>query len=194
MSQKSNLIPEHKFKVVLLGNTGVGKTCLITQLIFQTFQDKFITSVGATFYTYEKILQQNKIKLEIWDTAGQERYHSLAPIYYRDAHAAVIIFDITERSSFDSALEWIEELFRQGPPNSILMLAGNKSDLTEERQISFEEAEQFSIDHSLLYVETSAKTGSNVKELFDLLCQKLPISPKQEIPHIDLEKPPKKCC
>lgn len=108
------------------------------------------------------------------DTAGQERYHSLAPMYYRGAAAAIIVFDITSPDSFTRAKNWVKELQRQGNPNMIMALAANKADLEAQRAVSGEEAAAYAAENSLMYMETSAKTAANVNELFFDIARKLP--------------------
>merc|ERR1719443_1986714 len=114
------------------------------------------------------------VKFEIWDTAGQERYHSLAPMYYRGAAAAIVVFDITSRASFNRANTWVKELQRQGNPNIVIALAGNKADLGSKRMVEPEEAESYASDNGIFFMETSAKTATNVNELFVAIARKLP--------------------
>lgn len=116
------------------------------------------------------------MKFEIWDTAGQERYHSLAPMYYRGANAAVIVYDITSLDSFERAKKWVMELDKQAQPDIVIALVGNKTDLQTQRQVSKEEVASYAQQNhpNLILMETSAKTGDNVVELFDSIAQKLP--------------------
>lgn len=117
------------------------------------------------------------MKFEIWDTAGQERYHSLAPMYYRGANAAVIVYDITSLDSFERAKKWVTELDKQAQPDIIIALVGNKTDLQTQRQVSKEDAASYAQqqDHpNLILMEASAKNGENVVEIFDAIAQKLP--------------------
>jgi len=114
------------------------------------------------------------IKFEIWDTAGQERYHSLAPMYYRGAKAAIVVFDITSRVSFEKARNWVAELQQSGSPNMVIALAGNKCDLAAEREVSEEDAKAFAVENRLIYLETSAKGNINVHELFHSVASALP--------------------
>eukprot|EP00656_Telonema_subtile_P048313 TRINITY_DN571_c0_g1_i3.p1 TRINITY_DN571_c0_g1~~TRINITY_DN571_c0_g1_i3.p1 ORF type:complete len:137 (+),score=31.27 TRINITY_DN571_c0_g1_i3:365-775(+) len=111
-------------------------------------------------------LNDYTVKFEIWDTAGQERYHSLAPMYYRGAAAAVVVYDITNADSFQRAKSWVKELQRQGSPNIVIALAGNKFDLAPKRKVDTEEAKEYAKDNGLFFMETSAKTATNVEELF----------------------------
>lgn len=106
------------------------------------------------------------VKFEIWDTAGQERYRALAPMYYRGAAAALVVFDITSTESFVGAKTWIDELKRQGSPDIVIGLAGNKSDMSSKREVSTTEAESYAQSNSLIFFETSAKTGDNIHKIF----------------------------
>ena len=117
---------------------------------------------------------QCTVKFEIWDTAGQERYRSLAPMYYRGASAAVIVFDITRKDSFAGAKSWVKELQRRGDNDVIIALTGNKCDMESSRKVQTEEAEQYARDSDIIYLETSAKTGHNVHQLFVEIAKKLP--------------------
>jgi len=119
------------------------------------------------------------IKFEIWDTAGQERYRSLAPMYYRGAAAAIVVYDITNKESFNGAKSWIKELQRRGDPNVVIALAGNKADLHNKRRVEREEAKQYSDENDILFMETSAKHAIHVKELFLKIAERLPKTPPQ---------------
>ena len=119
-------------------------------------------------------LDDTTVKFEIWDTAGQERYHSLAPMYYRGAQAAIVVYDITNTDTFARAKNWVKELQRQASPNIVIALAGNKADLASKRAVEFQEAQAYADDNSLLFTETSAKTAMNVNEIFMAIAKKLP--------------------
>jgi len=114
------------------------------------------------------------IKFEIWDTAGQERYHSLAPMYYRGAKAAIVVFDITSHQSFERAKAWVTELHQSGTTGMVIALAGNKADLSSQREVSEEEAQAYATESGLLFMETSAKSNHNITELFANVAKKLP--------------------
>eukprot|EP01138_Halocafeteria_seosinensis_P005349 gb/GECG01005468.1/.p1 GENE.gb/GECG01005468.1/~~gb/GECG01005468.1/.p1 ORF type:complete len:180 (+),score=20.44 gb/GECG01005468.1/:1-540(+) len=122
-------------KLVLLGNTSVGKSCLVVQFVRKEWYDYQEPTIGAAFLQQSVTLDDVTVKYEIWDTAGQERYRSLAPMYYRGAGAAIVVYDITNKESFDGAKSWITELQRRGDKNCIIALAGNKSDMAEEREV-----------------------------------------------------------
>lgn len=127
-----------QFKLVLLGESSVGKSSLVLRFVKGQFLDFQDSTIGAAFLTQTVCLNETTVKFEIWDTAGQERYHSLAPMYYRGAQAAIVVYDITNQDSFVRAKNWVKELQRQGNPDIVIALAGNKVDLEEERKITFE--------------------------------------------------------
>jgi Ras-related protein Rab-5C len=161
-------------KLVLLGDSAVGKSSLVLRFVKKQFFEYQESTIGAAFLTQAVQLPDCVIKFEIWDTAGQERYHSLAPMYYRGAKAAIVVYDITNRQSFVRAKSWVRELQRQGDPNLIIALTGNKLDLASERQVDLEEAKAFADDNNCLLIETSAKSNQNVSEVFKAIAQKLP--------------------
>lgn len=165
-----------QFKLVLLGESAVGKSSLVLRFVKGQFLEYQESTIGAAFLTQTVCLNDTTVKFEIWDTAGQERYHSLAPMYYRGAQAAIIVYDITSADSFDRAKTWVKELQKQGNPNIVIALAGNKVDLSQYRKVSTEEAQSYSDDNNLLFMETSAKTATNVNEIFVAIAQKLPKS------------------
>jgi Ras-related protein Rab-5C len=136
-------------------------------------------TIGAAFLTQTVQCEDATVKYEIWDTAGQERYRSLAPMYYRGAAAAIVVYDITDPDSFAGAKSWVKELQRRGDPNVIIALAGNKADLEQRRKISQEEAESYAEENGILHLVTSAKDGTNVKSLFVEIAKKLPKNPPQ---------------
>eukprot|EP01113_Clastostelium_recurvatum_P016780 TRINITY_DN196_c0_g1_i1.p1 TRINITY_DN196_c0_g1~~TRINITY_DN196_c0_g1_i1.p1 ORF type:complete len:211 (-),score=56.06 TRINITY_DN196_c0_g1_i1:391-1023(-) len=166
-----------QFKLVLLGESAVGKSSLVLRFVKGQFLDYQESTIGAAFLTQTVCLNDTTVKFEIWDTAGQERYHSLAPMYYRGAQAAIVVYDITNYDSFDRAKKWVKELQRQGNPNIVIALAGNKLDLASKRKIEVEEAQAYAEENGILFMETSAKTAANVNELFVAIAKKLPKTP-----------------
>jgi small GTP-binding protein len=145
---------------------------------------------AAAFMTKEVPLTDATIKFEIWDTAGQERYHSLAPMYYRGAAAAVIVFDLTEPASFERAKAWVSELRHSGEGECVLALAGNKCDLPD-RKIDLDEVREYARENKVVFFETSAKSGKNIAEMFTALAERVPRTSDDEgmiIPDEPLER------
>eukprot|EP00768_Dysnectes_brevis_P001450 gnl/Dysnectes_brevis/1373_a1544_3420.p1 GENE.gnl/Dysnectes_brevis/1373_a1544_3420~~gnl/Dysnectes_brevis/1373_a1544_3420.p1 ORF type:complete len:193 (+),score=30.92 gnl/Dysnectes_brevis/1373_a1544_3420:50-628(+) len=161
-------------KLVLLGESAVGKSSLVFRFVRNRFSEFSEPTIGAAFVTQSVNLEDRIVKFEIWDTAGQERYHSLAPMYYRGAPAAVVVYDITVPDTFRRAKDWVEELKAGGNPPKVIALAGNKSDLSDRRAITFNEAREYAVSNGLLFFETSAKLSTNVVEMFTAIAKNLP--------------------
>lgn len=183
----------YQFKLVLLGESAVGKSSLVLRFVKGQFHEYQESTIGAAFLTQTVCLDDSTVKFEIWDTAGQERYHSLAPMYYRGAQVAIVVYDITALDTFNRAKNWVRELQRQASPNIVIALAGNKVDLEDKRMVEETDAKTYAEENGLLYIETSAKTATNVNELFLAIAKKLPkndtTGPSQTRPHgVDLNQ------
>ncbi|XP_061708100.1 ras-related protein Rab-5B-like [Cydia pomonella] len=169
-----------QFRLVLLGEIAVGKSSLVLRFVKGHFTEYQASTIGAAFLTQTVSLDNTTVKFEIWDTAGQEMYHSLAPMYYRGAQAAIVVYDITNQDSFRRARNWVKELKQQAAPSIVIALAGNKSDLVANnshlRMVEVEEAEAYADENRLLFMETSAKTAMNVNDIFLAIANKLPKS------------------
>mmetsp|Transcript_115893 Transcript_115893/g.247656 ORF Transcript_115893/g.247656 Transcript_115893/m.247656 type:complete len:196 (+) Transcript_115893:53-640(+) len=159
------------FKVVIIGNANVGKSCLAVRFCRGEFKENQEPSIGACFMTQTVKINDSEIKFEMWDTAGQERYKALAPMYYRGAAVGVIVFDITSKDSFAAAKLLVQEL--RGT-DALIALAGNKSDLVAQRKVTKQEAQEYANEENIVYMETSAKTGENVNEFFGEIAVRLP--------------------
>ena len=162
------------FKVVLVGESGVGKTSIITQFIDQTFQEDQQSTTGGTFSTKSVICDGDKIlKFEIWDTAGQERYRSLTTMFYKDANAAVMVYDVTRSESFEELKNyWAKQIKENSPENIILVIAANKSDLIEHEQVDEGEARNFAKELNAIFISTSAKSSEGINSLFEEIAKK----------------------
>ena len=156
------------YKIVLIGESGVGKTSLISQLMDQTFQLDQQSTTGGTFSTKTALCDNSRIlKLEIWDTAGQERYRSLTTMFYKDANAAVLVYDITRKDSFEQLQEyWTKQIKENSPSDIILAVCGNKSDLIEKEDVNEDTARKFAQSLGAIFVSTSAKSMEQVNNLF----------------------------
>ena len=154
------------FKIIFIGDSGVGKSCLTSKAVKNTFEDYYQATVGFEFLTFNLKLNDKVIKLQIWDTCGQEIYKSLITNFYRNSSLAVVIYAIDNRESFKHAENWLRDLREQANPDVRIFLVGNKADLEEERKVSKEEGEKYKEDQNLdLFMETSAKTGYNAKNV-----------------------------
>ncbi|XP_042420378.1 ras-related protein RHN1-like isoform X1 [Zingiber officinale] len=160
-------------KLVLLGDMGTGKTSIVLRFVKDQYFDCQESTIGAAFFSQIISLNEATVKFDIWDTAGQERYHSLTPMYYRGAAAAIVVYDISSMDSFIRAQKWVLELQRQGNPYLIMALVANKVDLEAKRKVETEGGLQYAQEHGLFFIETSAKTAENINELFYEIAKRL---------------------
>lgn len=161
-------------KVVLLGDTGCGKSSIVLRFVTGTWERYNESTIGASFLSKMIQVDAKPIKFQIWDTAGQEKYHSLAPMYYRGAAAAIVVYDITQAGSFVTLKNWVKELQTLGPEGIIIAVCGNKADMAERREVRREEAEAFAMEIGGIFFETSAKTALNVQAVFEAISRRLP--------------------
>ncbi|CAG5878651.1 unnamed protein product [Menidia menidia] len=157
--------PLRKFKLVFLGEQSVGKTSLITRFMYDSFDNTYQATIGIDFLSKTMYLEDRTIRLQLWDTAGQERFRSLIPSYIRDSAAAVVVYDITNVNSFQQTTKWIDDVRTERGSDVIIMLVGNKTDLADKRQVSIEEGERKAKELNVMFIETSAKAGYNVKQI-----------------------------
>merc|ERR1712063_189343 len=150
---------KYLFKYIIVGDTAVGKSCLLLQFTDKRFQPVHDLTIGVEFGSRTITIDDNQIKLQIWDTAGQESFRSITRSYYRGAAGALLVYDITRRDTFNHVSRWLEEARSNGNPNMVVLLVGNKSDLDARRQVQRSEGEQFAEKHGLIFLETSAKTA-----------------------------------
>lgn len=174
VSGAPNISPLAKYKLVFLGDQGVGKTSIITRFMYDSFDKNYQATIGIDFLSKTMYLEDRTVRLQLWDTAGQERFRSLIPSYIRDSSVAVVVYDITNRASFLNTAKWIEDVRNERGNDVIIVLVGNKTDLSERRQVSVEEGEDKANKESIMFIESSAKAGFNIKALFRKLATALP--------------------
>ncbi|CBZ31193.1 small GTP binding protein rab6-like protein [Leishmania donovani] len=165
-----------KHKLVLLGDQSVGKTSIITRFMYDTFDQQYQPTIGIDFFSKTVHLEDDRdVRLHLWDTAGQERFHSLIPSYIRNSAATVVVYDITSRPTFFSAFKWIDEVRSESGDDVVIMLVGNKVDqASERREVSAEEAMKKAFECNVLFMEVSAKHGTNIKHMFRQVAAALP--------------------
>jgi len=194
---------DYLFKIVIVGDSGSGKSSILSRYVDEKFTHDHISTIGVDFVIHNVEYNGKLIKLQIWDTAGQCRFRTISSMYYKGAHAAIIVFSIDNRKSFENLLSWIEELDKYD--NYPKIIVGNKSDKIEQREVYYTEAKEFCDRYNILYIETSAKNNININKLFEeiindvytkqLECNKVLVS---EYKSIDLTKDKDKsfynCC
>ncbi|XP_048758992.1 ras-related protein Rab-37-like isoform X2 [Ostrea edulis] len=190
-------------KVMLIGDSGVGKTCLLVRFKDGAFlSGSFISTVGIDFRNKVVDVDGTKVKLQIWDTAGQERFRSVTHAYYRDAHALLLLYDVSNKASFDNIRAWLGEINEYAQEDVVIMLLGNKADMASEKVIRTEDGERLANEYNVAFMETSAKTGMNVDLAFmavarDLKMKKTrkPTDPKFSVTdYVNQEKQSVGCC
>jgi len=171
-SEVLNLSPEFKdfeanFKIIVIGNSGVGKTCITNQAVSNIFINNHQATIGMEIFTLFLKIDKKIIKFQIWDTCGEETYRSLVTNFYRSTSLAILVYSIDQRDSFRELDLWIKELRLNNSPDTKLVLVGNKLDLENNRQIQYAEGKKFADDYGFIdFFETSAKTGENIKRMF----------------------------
>ena len=154
-------------KYVIIGDSGVGKSNILLKYTNGTFSDEFKATVGVEFGAKNIEIKKTIYRIQIWDTAGQENFRSIARAYYKNSVCACIVYDITNRNSFNSVQEWIDDCTKQTPKTILLLLIGNKNDLNDKREVQYEEGEEFAKKKNMIFLETSAKTGNNINTIFE---------------------------
>jgi small GTP-binding protein len=154
------------FRLIIVGSSGVGKTSILKRLVEDSFAEESLATIGLESESTVIMVDDRKVKLRIWDTAGQERFRSIAKAYYRKAVGVILVYDLTERTSFDDLTGWLADIHALCDANAVVQLIGNKSDLADRRLVTLSEAEAFAEHHRVQYLETSAKAGANVREAF----------------------------
>lgn len=169
-------------KVCLLGNVGVGKSSIVRRFTLDEFREDEMTTVGAAFTDKTIQHQDNVYKFQIWDTAGQEKYAPLTHMYYRDAHVALLVYDITDPASFERAKSWARVLKDEGSKGVIVVIVGNKYDLAEKRRVEEEDVKAFANEVKGLYAFTSAKDNTGIIQMFYSICERLEQDTFKDLP------------
>ena len=173
------------YKVLLLGDSTVGKTCFLLRYCDKTFQEAHLSTIGLDYRLKSMILQSGKnIKLQIWDTAGQDRFRAITKNYYKGANGIILIYDVTNLQSYENVKNWINQIKEEANPNVVVYLAGNKIDVEDkDRAVKTEEGQKIADDYNLPFYETSAKNGINVNKVFENIVEKIDeVYSKFEVP------------
>ncbi|KAG2195085.1 hypothetical protein INT46_002648 [Mucor plumbeus] len=161
---------DYLFKLLLIGDSGVGKSCLLLRFADDTYTESYISTIGVDFVRRRKIrtieLEGKTVKLQIWDTAGQERFRTITSSYYRGAHGIIVVYDVTDADSFNNVKQWMQEIDRYAAEGVNKLLVGNKSDLTDKKVVEYTEAKEFADSITIPFLETSAKDSTNVEQAF----------------------------
>ncbi|XP_022770167.1 GTP-binding protein YPTM2-like [Durio zibethinus] len=157
---------DYLFKLLLIGDSGVGKSCLLLRFADDSYIESYISTIGVDFKIRTVEQDGKTIKLQIWDTAGQERFRTITSSYYRGAHGIIIVYDVTDQESFNNIKQWLNEIDRYASDNVNKLLVGNKCDLTANKVVSYETAKAFADEVGIPFMETSAKDSTNVEQAF----------------------------
>ena len=154
------------FKYIIIGDSAVGKSNILLRYVHGKFNEEFQSTLGVEFAAKNLEINQKIYRIQIWDTAGQENFRSITRAYYKNSVCAFIVYDITNRKSFSNIKSWLEDIQKQCPKTVFLVLVGNKIDLQDERQVSYDEGASFAQENNMMFFETSAKTGENIEDVF----------------------------
>ncbi|PKI83363.1 ras GTPase [Malassezia vespertilionis] len=157
---------DYLFKLLLIGDSGVGKSCLLLRFADDTYTESYISTIGVDFKIRTIELEGKTVKLQIWDTAGQERFRTITSSYYRGAHGIIVVYDITDEATFTNVKQWLQEIERYACEGVNKLLVGNKADLGSSRAVEYEAAKQFADGLNIPFLETSAKDATNVEQAF----------------------------
>jgi len=165
---RGDMTPEYDylFKLLLIGDSGVGKSCLLLRFADDTYTDSYISTIGVDFKIRTVDLDGKVIKLQIWDTAGQERFRTITSSYYRGAQGIIVVYDMTDQESFNNVKQWLNEIDKYASENVNKLLVGNKSDLESKKVVDSATAQAFADEIGIPFLETSAKSATNVEQAF----------------------------
>jgi len=164
---------DYLFKLLLIGDSGVGKSCLLLRFADDTYTESYISTIGVDFKIRTIEEDGKTVKLQIWDTAGQERFRTITSSYYRGAHGIIIVYDVTDRESFNNVKNWMLEIEKYAMESVNKLLVGNKSDLTSKKVVTFEEGKELADSFQIGFVETSARMSQNVEQAFHLMASQI---------------------
>ncbi|ODV96993.1 hypothetical protein PACTADRAFT_74579 [Pachysolen tannophilus NRRL Y-2460] len=164
---------DYLFKLLLIGDSGVGKSCLLLRFADDTYTPDYISTIGVDFKIRTIELDGKTIKLQIWDTAGQERFRTITSSYYRGAHGIIIVYDVTEQESFNNVKQWLQEIDRYATGGVMKLLVGNKSDLTHRKVVDYAVAKEFADSLDIPFLETSALSSNNVEQAFFTMARQI---------------------
>mmetsp|Transcript_97292 Transcript_97292/g.280049 ORF Transcript_97292/g.280049 Transcript_97292/m.280049 type:complete len:203 (-) Transcript_97292:1-609(-) len=164
---------DYLFKLLIIGDSGVGKSCLLLRFTDDTYTDSYTSTIGVDFKIRTTELDGKTIKLQIWDTAGQERFRTITSSYYRGAHGIIVVYDVSDSASFQNVQQWIREIDRNAGETCQKLLIGNKADLSSKRVVSTKEGKEFADSLGIEFLETSAKTSQNVEQAFLSMANKI---------------------
>lgn len=164
---------EYLFKLLLIGNSGVGKSCILMRYADNSFTENFFNTIGVDFKIKTITLNDQVIKMQIWDTAGQDRFRTLTSSYYRGAHGIIIVYDVTNRDSFDNVRQWMQEIEKFASENVNKLLVGNKSDLEEQREVTYDEGVELAKKYDIPFLEVSAKNSIHIDDTFTTMASEI---------------------
>jgi len=157
---------DYLFKLLLIGDSGVGKSCLLLRFADHTYTESYISTIGVDFKIRTIELDGKTIKLQIWDTAGQERFRTITSSYYRGAHGIIVVYDVTDQDSYTNVKQWLNEIDRYASDTVCKLLVGNKCDLVSKKCVDYDTAKEFADKLDIRFLETSAKAATNVEKAF----------------------------
>lgn len=172
---------DYLFKLLLIGDSGVGKTSILFKFSEDTFSPAFISTIGIDFKIRTIEVDGKKIKLQVWDTAGQERFRTITTAYYRGAMGIMLVYDVSNMRSYESMINWIRNIEMHATQDVELMILGNKCDVADKRQVTREKGEQLALQHGVKFMETSAKANINIEEAFFTLARDIKLKVEKRI-------------